>query len=270
MLSFIDTHTHIYEPEFAADREAVITRAQKAGAIALFLPNCDAASIEPMLSLCRQYSDFCRPMLGLHPTELPEDPEPVLRDMEQRLAAPAHPYIGIGEVGLDFYWDTTRRDEQIRVFGRQIGWASSTGLPLSIHARAALPEVVSALSPYKGRLTGVFHCFTGTKAEAHALLAFDGFALGIGGVITFKKSGPLRETLRTEVPLERIVLETDAPYLSPEPYRGRRNEPAYLTAVIDCLAKIYATTPEEMARQTTLNALRVFPRAQQQALAAKF
>lgn len=269
MLSFIDTHTHIYEPEFAADREAVVARARQAGAIGLFLPNCDAASLQPMLELCHRHSDLCRPMLGLHPTELPPDPEPVLRDMEQRLAAPRHPYIGIGEVGLDFYWDTARHDEQIQVFGRQVGWAVSTGLPLSIHARAALPEVVEVLSPHKGRLTGVFHCFTGTAAEARSLLSFDGFALGIGGVLTFKKSAPLREALRAAVPLTRIVLETDAPYLSPEPHRGRRNEPAFLTAVIDCLAQIYATTPAEVARQTTKNALAVFPRARQNAAAAQ-
>ena len=172
MAGYIDTHTHIYLEEFDADRAEVVSRARAAGAEALFLPNIDATSVAPMLRLCEAYPGFCLPMLGLHPTELPPDPRPVLDEMERMLAADRR-FIAVGEVGLDFYWDDSRRDEQIEVFRRQVEWAVRFRLPLMIHCRSAHRELVDVLRPYAEKLAGgVFHCFGGTADEARELLAF--------------------------------------------------------------------------------------------------
>lgn len=259
---FVDTHTHIYTEEFDADREAVITRAREAGAKRLLLPNIDEASIAPMLNACRRWPDLCRPMMGLHPTELPPDPDPLLDRMEQLLAAPDHPYVAVGEVGVDLYWDDTRRDDQLRTFRRQAGWAVRYGLPLVIHARKAHREVVDTLLPLAGEgLTGVFHCFSGSAEVATELLhRFPGFVLGIGGVLTFKNA-KLPAVLREVVPLDRIVVETDAPYLAPTPHRGHRNEPSYIPLVIDALTAIYDLPREAVEAQLLDNTRRTFPRA---------
>ena len=257
---FIDTHTHIYTEEFDADRPAVVDRARQAGAEALLLPNIDEASIGPMLSLCAGYPGFAYPMMGLHPTELPADPAPLLDRMERLLDAPGHPYVAVGEVGIDLYWDDTRRQEQIAVFARQARWAARHRLPLVIHSRAAHREVVDTLLPLAPDLTagGIFHCFGGTADEAAELLRlFPRFVLGIGGTVTFRKS-TLPDTLAAVVPLSRIVLETDAPYLAPVPHRGRRNEPAYIPHIIDRLAQVYALPADEVARVTTDTARRLF------------
>lgn len=256
---FIDTHTHPYTEEFNADREAVIARAVAAGAEALLLPNIDEASIAPMLALCEAHRGLCYPMMGLHPTELPADPAPTLHRMEALLTAPAAPYVAVGEVGIDLYWDTSRREEQIAVFEEQIRWAVHYRLPLVIHSRAAHRDLVTTLAPYADQLSGgVFHCFGGTEDEARELLmTFPRFVLGIGGVVTFKNS-KLPATLAAAVPLSRIVVETDAPYLAPTPHRGQRNEPAYVPLVIAKLAEVYQTTPAEVARITTATARRLF------------
>ena len=210
----IDTHSHIYEPEFNADRNEVIVRAKQAGVEYILLPNINAGSIEQMLDLYYQYPNYCFPMLGLHPEDIEEDYRQVLADMEKLLEDPDHPYIAVGEVGLDYYWDKTKVKEQEETFRIQIEWAIKYHLPLSIHARNAHRQLVTALSEYRNEpLSGVFHCFGGTKEEAQELLQFPNFMLGIGGVVTYKNS-KLPETLSV-VPLERIVLETDAPYLSP-------------------------------------------------------
>ena len=163
---FIDTHTHIYTSEFDADRTEVVARAVKAGAAALLLPNIDEASIRPMLDLCAAHPGLCRPMMGLHPTELPPDPWPLLQRMERLLAEPGHPYVAVGEVGVDLYWDASRRDEQMKVLAHQAEWAVRFGLPLMVHTRAAHREVVEVLRPLARQLTGVFHCFGGTADEA--------------------------------------------------------------------------------------------------------
>ena len=165
-LPFIDTHTHIYTDDFDANRSEVVGRAIEAGAQKLFLPNIDAASVEPMLRLCRQHPGLCYPMIGLHPTELPPNPQPVLDEMEQMLESRAAEFIAVGEVGIDLYWDASRREEQIAAFVRQAEWALRFGLPLMVHSRAAHRELVEALRPYASRLTGVFHCFGGTAEEA--------------------------------------------------------------------------------------------------------
>ena len=261
-MEFIDTHCHIYGEEFDADRTEVVQRAVEAGASALMLPNIDAASIDAMMALCRQFPTHCHPMMGLHPTELPAEPMPVLEMMEQFIAndrQQPHPLLkAIGEVGVDLYWDTSRREEQMEVFHRQALWSCRYGLPLVVHSRSAHTELMEVLSPLRSLLHGgVFHCFGGTEEEARELLNFEGFALGIGGVVTFRKSS-LPEVLKRVVPLERIVIETDAPYLAPTPHRGKRNEPAFLTFVIQCLAEVYATTPETVAAVTTDTAKRIF------------
>lgn len=255
----IDTHSHIYEPEFNADRNEVIVRAKQAGVEYILLPNINAGSIEQMLDLYYQYPNYCFPMLGLHPEDIGEDYRQVLADMEKLLEAPDHPYIAVGEVGLDYYWDKTKVKEQEETFRIQIEWAIKYHLPLSIHARNAHRQLVTALSEYRNEpLSGVFHCFGGTKEEAQELLQFPNFMLGIGGVVTYKNS-KLPETLSV-VPLERIVLETDAPYLTPVPYRGKRNESAYVAEVLRKVAYIYNVSEQEADCITTNNAKRIFQR----------
>ena len=255
----IDTHSHIYEPVFSADRDEVIKRAKQAGVEQILLPNINAESIEQMLDLCRLQPDYCFPMMGLHPTDIEEDYKQVLTDMKALLEAPDHPYIAIGEVGLDYYWDKTHAREQEETFRTQIEWAIEYQLPLSIHARNAHRQLVTALKEYQGEhLSGVFHCFGGSKEEALELLEFPDFVLGIGGVVTYKNS-PLPETL-TSVPLERIVLETDAPYLAPVPYRGKRNESAYVAEVLHRIAQIYNVSEQEAESITNNNAKRIFKR----------
>ena len=256
----IDTHSHIYEPEFDADREDVILRARQAGVEHILLPNINAGSIDPMLDLCRRHQGYCFPMLGLHPEDVvPSTYKQVLSDMERRLQDPDHPYIAVGEVGLDFYWDQSNAREQEVVFRTQIEWAVKYHLPLMIHSRSAHRQLVAAISEYRGEpISGVFHCFGGTKEEAQELLQFPNFMLGIGGVLTYKKS-TLPEVLAI-VPLERIVLETDAPYLAPVPYRGKRNESSFLIEVLRKVAYIYNVSEEQAEAVTNNNTKRIFQR----------
>ncbi len=255
---FIDTHSHIYGEEFDEDREEVIQRAIEAGAEKILLPNIDANSMGPMLTLCDEHPDLCYPMMGLHPEELPEDPAPLLNQMEQMLAANPSHYVAVGEVGIDLYWDASRRDDQIKVFRHQIEWSIRFQLPLVIHSRSAHREIVDTMMPYKDKLCGgIFHCFGGTVEEARELLEFPGFVLGIGGVVTFKKS-KLPAVLQEAVPLDRIVVETDAPYLTPTPHRGKRNESAYIPFIIEKLAEVYGTTPDVVTEQTTRTAKSIF------------
>lgn len=256
-MRFIDTHTHIYDEEFRADVDEVIGRAREAGAERLMLPNVDEASIAPMLDLCERYPDLCFPMMGLQPEELPAEPGPLLDRMEELFSS--RKFYAVGEVGIDLYWDSSRRDEQIEVFRREVEWAIRYELPLVIHCRAAHRDLCDTLSIYRERLRrgGIFHCFGGTVDEAHELLTFTGFCLGIGGILTFKKS-TLPAVLSEGIPLERIVVETDAPYLTPVPHRGKRNEPAYIPFILQKLAEAYDVTLEEVARVTTLNAEKVF------------
>ena len=260
-LTMIDTHTHIYGEEFEDDRTAVIARALEAGVNVLLLPNINEASWEPMLQLCKAHPGVCFPMIGLHPTDLPDNPTPLLDRMEQALENPNHPYVAIGEVGIDLYWDDTRATDQVIALQRQAELAIRFNLPLIIHSRSAHRLLVDTLLPYADKLPGgIFHCFGGTAEEAEELLtAFPRFVLGIGGVVTFKKS-TLPEVLKTQVPLSRIVLETDAPYLAPTPHRGKRNEPTYVTLVAQKLAEIYDVSPSEVDRITTATARKIFPK----------
>lgn len=256
MVEFIDTHTHIFEPEFAEDRAAAVERAVNAGVTTLCLPCINENSIERMESICREYPDVCRAMIGLHPTELGNDYKATLERFYDRLKYNPG-YIAIGEVGIDLYWDDSRRDEQIDAFCRQIEWAHEMSLPLVIHSRNAFDELYSVMENNRSKnLKGVFHCFSGTKEEAEKLLSFDGFYLGIGGVVTYKNSS-LPQVLTT-VPLDRIVLETDSPYLAPVPKRGKRNESAYIPYIAHKLAEVYGCPVEEVAAVTTDNARRLF------------
>lgn len=256
---FIDTHAHLYGDEFRDDVAEVVNRAQAAGAGKIFLPATDVPSAEQACALSRRYSGVCYPMLGLHPEDLPDNYQLILNQMQLQLEQP-NPYIGIGEVGLDFYWDDSKAEQQCEAFRRQVEWSLLYHLPLMIHCRNAHQAMMECLAPFgKEKLSGVFHCFSGSAEEAAQMMNFPHFKLGIGGIVTFKKSR-LPEVLAS-VPLRRIVLETDAPYMAPVPFRGRRNEPAFLPAVIRKLSEIYDTTVDEVVKVTTENALEVFPAA---------
>jgi len=259
-MTFIDTHAHLYGEEFRLDLFDVIERARLAGASKIFLPSTDLQSARMVADLSKRFSGLFYPMIGLHPEDLPENYLPILQQMELELEKP-NAFIGIGEVGLDFYRDATRVEDQMRAFDIQIEWSLRFGLPLMIHARSAHKELMECLRPYRNRgVSGVFHCFTGTAEEATELLDVENFMLGIGGVVTFKKSC-LPEVLKS-VPLSRIVLETDAPYMAPVPHRGKRNETSFLPAIIQKMAEIYGTSTQEVARITSENALKTFPFAQ--------
>lgn len=254
----IDTHTHLDGEEFNTDRDQAVERAKAAGVEMLFVPAIDLKSVGTVLETCRRYSGYAYPMIGLHPEEVKADWAEVLAQMKPMLDAPHHPFIAIGEVGLDFYWSREFEQEQLLAFEEQVRWAIEYNLPLMIHCRKAQNEMVAILRRYESQLTrgGVFHCFTGNEHEAAQLLSFQRFVLGIGGVLTFKKSN-LPAVLPT-IPLERVVLETDSPYMAPVPMRGKRNESAFIPYVIERLAGCYATTPQHIARVTTENARRIF------------
>ncbi len=256
MADLTDTHTHLFTSEFDPDREEVLARAKEAGVGHLFIPNIDDISVEAMLTLCDTHA-HCHPLIGLHPTSVDERWAERLAYIERVLRS-GRRFAGIGEAGIDLYWDTSYKAEQLKVFDIQVQWALEYGLPLIVHCRSAYPELLDALSPYREcPLTGIFHSFTGTEEEAGHLLAFRGFMLGINGVVTFKKN-TLSEVLKAAVPVGRVVLETDSPYLAPVPYRGKRNESAYVVKVAEKLSDIYGKSLEEIACITSSNALKVF------------
>lgn len=255
---FIDTHTHLDGKEFDEDRDDVILRAKEAGVGKVFIPAIDLPSVDTVLATCSRYPGYAYPMIGLHPEEVKADWSDVLDKMRQHLDQPEHPFIAIGEVGLDYYWSREFEHEQLEAFERQVQWSIEYRLPLMIHCRKGQNEMVNMMRRYKNELPGgVFHCFTGNEKEAAELLQFDNFVLGIGGVLTFKKSH-LPETLPAAVPLGRIVLETDSPYMAPVPMRGKRNESAYTLYVLKRLAECYGVSEEEVAETTTANVYRVF------------
>ena len=242
----IDTHCHLDGEEFHEDLDAVVTRAREAGVTAIGVPGIDLKSCDTVLEVCRRYPGYCFPMLGLHPEEVRAD----WREVLARIKPFLNKGVCVGEVGLDFYWSREFEREQIEAFEEQVRWSVELGLPLMIHCRKAQNEMVTILKRFKNQLPGgVFHCFTGNELEARELLQFDRFVLGIGGVLTFKKS-KLPETLQAVVPLERIVLETDSPYMAPVPMRGQRNEPAFVAHVAQRLAETYGVSISEVIRQT--------------------
>lgn len=252
-LLMIDTHSHIYGPEFDEDRNEVIARALKAGVEKVLLPNINEESISRMVAVSKEHPGVCYPMMGLHPEDVKDDWAQVLDRMERQLDG----MIAVGECGLDFYWDSTYRKEQIEAFERQICWARERDLPLVIHMRKAEPELLEAMDRHRGDgLRGVFHCFGGSRETAERMLRHEGFALGIGGVVTFKNSR-LADTLKS-VPLDRIVLETDSPYLAPVPYRGKRNEPAYVLQVAAFLSNVYGVPVEKVSEVTNATVRQLF------------
>lgn len=261
MMQYIDTHTHIDGEEFNDDRAETIARAKAAGVSRMFVPAIDLKSVDTVLSVCRENEGYAYPMIGLHPEEVKADWREQLQQMRQMLDG-QHPFIAIGEVGLDYYWSREFADEQLKAFEEQVRWSVETRLPLMIHCRKAQNEIVAVMRRYQDQLPGgVFHCFTGNQKEAAELLTFPRFVLGIGGVSTFKSSH-LREDLPAVVPLDRIVLETDSPYMAPVPLRGKRNESSFLPHVISTLAASYGVSNDEVARITTATALKVFPRVE--------
>lgn len=253
-MQLIDTHTHLYLPEFDADRREMIDRAKASGVERFYLPNIDRASVEPMLQMEKDFAGTCFAMMGLHPCSVGDGWEHELKWMEQLLQERS--FAGIGEVGLDYYWDKTHVAAQREAFSRQIEWAKEWQLPMIIHSRESLEDCIQIVGERQdGRLKGVFHCFGGSADDAKRIGDL-GFFVGIGGVLTYKKSG-LSETIRT-VDRKMVVLETDAPYLSPVPFRGKRNEPAYLKEIVKMLAGCWEMTAEEAAQITTANALKLF------------
>lgn len=269
-MKIVDTHTHLDGEEFDEDRSEVILRAKEAGVGMVFLPAIDVKTSEAVLKLSHEYPGYAYPMVGLHPEEVKVDWKEQLKKIEaildEHLTAVdglngikyKSDYIAIGEIGLDFYWSREFEKEQLEAFEKQVEWSCETGLPLMIHCRKAQNEMLHILRKWKDKLPGgVFHCFTGNQQEAKELLEYDNFVLGIGGVSTFKSSH-LREDLPAVVPLERIVLETDSPYMAPVPYRGKRNESAFVVQVMKTLATAYGVSEEEVAKVTNQNVERVF------------
>lgn len=251
---FVDTHTHIYDHDFDADRAEVVQRALDNGVGVMLLPNVDTSTMVPMMETHEQFPECTRVMMGLQPEEVKGDYKQVLAVMEKELEKDI--FIGVGEVGLDFYWDTTFEKEQIDAFETQLDWAKQLSLPLSIHCRNAFSFMARILEKHQdGGLHGVMHCFTGTEEEARVYLEL-GFHLGLGGVTTYKNCS-VKDYLHN-IPLDRIVLETDAPYLSPVPHRGQRNEPAFLVDTAKKIAEIYEMSVEEIAETTTNNAKTLF------------
>nr|WP_294430039.1 TatD family hydrolase [Prevotella sp.] len=281
MFKVIDTHTHLDAEEFDEDRAEAFARAREAGVGKVFLPAIDVKTTHAVLALSREYPGYAYPMIGLHPEEVKADWKDQLAELrkileEHRIIGNANPagdscnanpaddsprisdFIAIGEIGLDYYWSREFEQEQLEAFEEQVKWSVETRLPLMIHCRKAQNEMVHLLRQYQKELPGgVFHCFTGNQKEAEELLSFDNFVLGIGGVSTFKSSH-LREDLPAAVPMNRIILETDSPYMAPVPYRGKRNESAFVIEVLKTLAKAYGVSEEEFAEQTNKNVESVF------------
>ena len=251
----IDTHTHLYSESFDEDRTAMIERAIEEGVQKMLLPNIDLDSIEPMYTLCEQFPRNCFPMMGLHPGYINEKWEENLAIVKQHLFEREN--IAVGEIGMDLYWDKTFKNEQAQAFRIQIEWAKELNLPIVIHARDAFDEIFEIVDDLNdSTLSGVFHCFTGNLEQAKRIENYGGFKIGIGGVLTYKKSG-LDEVVK-DIPLDLLVLETDSPYLPPTPFRGKSNESAYINYVAEKLADIKEMSVEELANITTQNAENLF------------
>jgi len=254
-MNLIDTHSHIYQEDFDEDIEEVINRASQTGVNRILLPNIDLDSIDRMHRLVDAYPSYCLPMMGLHPTSAKADFQEQLDQLRPWFSK--RNYIAVGEIGIDLYWDTTFFKEQQEAFERQLQWSIDLDLPVVIHNREAFEPIMNSIEKTgSDRLRGVFHSFGGTKEELDRILSLKGFYVGINGVVTFKNAR-LSESLEA-CPLDRIVVETDAPYLSPVPFRGKRNESAYIVKTVEKLAGIFQITPEDVGEWTTRNAKNLF------------
>lgn len=253
-MQLIDTHTHLYLPEFDADRDQMVARAVTAGVEKLLMPNIDIDSVAGMLTASERYKQICYPMIGLHPTSVREDYISQLDQLEK--FENNNKFIAVGEIGIDLYWDKTFLRQQIDAFRRQINHALDRELPVVVHARESFREVFSVLGEFKGRnLKGVLHAFTGTSEDAIKAIEF-GFKLGIGGIVTFKNSG-LDKIVKLSGP-ENIILETDSPYLAPVPHRGKRNESSYICIINKKLSEIFGMNEEEIASMTYFSSVSLF------------
>ena len=254
MNSFIDTHSHLFAQQFDDDRPAAIARAKEQGISKILLPNIDLESIEPLKIMLHEYPNYCLGMMGLHPCSVDDNYESVLSKIKAELFK--GDYIAVGEIGLDYYWDTQYKEEQKQSFSQQLKWAKELGLPVAIHTRDSFDDAIEIVEQEQdGTLNGVFHCFGGTVEEGNRVMDV-GFYMGIGGVATFKKSN--HAEVLPQLGLERIILETDSPYLAPTPYRGKRNESAYTAIVAQKLASIYEVGLDQIAEKTTKNAMELF------------
>jgi TatD DNase family protein len=253
-MKLIDTHTHIYLPEFDTDRDEVVERAVRNGVIKLLMPNIDEQSVGDMIVMTKRYPDICLPMIGLHPTSVKQDWQTQLEALEK--IASENKFIAIGEIGIDLYWDKTFIGEQIIAFRRQLDYATDSGLPVVIHSRDSIKEVFSVLDEFKGReLKGVFHAFSGDLQDARRAVEMK-MKLGIGGVVTFKNSG--LDKIIKEIGPEHIILETDSPYLTPAPYRGKRNESSYIRIINRKIAEIFEMSEEDTGSITYTNSIELF------------
>lgn len=250
----IDTHTHLFTKHFDNDLDVVMQRAQDTGVGLMLLPDIDSESTERMKSVCKRFPDLVKPMMGIHPCSVTEDYESQLATVKGELDKGG--FVAVGEIGLDLYWDKESLQFQVAAFEQQMEWAKKLKLPVAVHCRDAYEEVIASIAKVQdGTLTGVLHCFTGNLEQANALLDL-GFYLGIGGVVTFKNSG-VAETV-AELPMDRLVLETDSPYLAPVPFRGKRNESSYVKFVAEKIAEVKGLSVEEIAEITTKNAMELF------------
>ncbi len=256
-MNLIDTHSHLYLPEFNEDRDTMVQRAFDAGVQKIFLPNIEGASVKSLLQLSAKYPDRCFPMMGLHPCSVKENAEDELVIVEEYLFKKKEiKFYGVGEIGLDYYWDKTFIPQQQSAFRKQIQWAKQLNLPIVIHSRDSTDDCIKIVSELKeDNLNGIFHCFSGTLEQATQIIDL-GFYLGIGGVVTFKNSG--LDKVVAQLDLSHLVLETDSPYLAPVPFRGKRNETSYITYVAKKIAEIKNCSEEEVATVTTANAEKIF------------
>ena len=254
-MELTDTHSHLYEDEFKEDRDEVIQRLKEKHVTQVYLPNIDNESIDKMLQLYRSDKQLFHIMMGLHPTSVKEDYKEMVDLIWGRLSE--EEICAIGEIGIDLYWDKTYLKEQTEAFEIQVDWAVRQGYPIVIHTRKAFEETFHSLKKFdKNKLRGIFHCYSGSKEIAEEIFKIGDFSIGVGGVLTFKNAG-LAQVVK-EIPLEKIVLETDCPYLTPAPYRGQRNESSYVYYVAEKLAEIKGVSLEEIAEATTRNARNIF------------
>ncbi|MGB0429403.1 MAG: TatD family hydrolase [Bacteroidia bacterium] len=254
MNSFIDTHSHLFVEQFDDDREATIARAKAAGIEKILLPNIDIESIDRLNKMVNQFPDYCCGMMGLHPCSVKTDYKSTLKAIEKEFVH--NKYVAVGEIGLDYYWDTSLINEQKQAFKMQLNWAKELGLPVAIHTRDSFADALEIVkNEQNGSLSGVFHCWSGTVEEGEQVKDV-GFYMGIGGVATFKKS--THQHILPHLGLDKIILETDSPYLAPVPFRGKRNESAYTVQVAQKLASIYEVGLDEIALITTKNAIDLF------------